>query len=485
MRITDVDKITKLNDDDTVFVNNGLDIKQIAKEDLLNDIEIGGTNLLSNTKTFENWVTTSTTSITFEQDDDDFTYAKFAQESTLTWRTITNTNQPFSFSYFKGKTITFSMEIRSNQYDLFNNYTGTTDRFAITFGRCTSSSTTRTKYNAIHFRTFKLSDKWQKVYVTGTITDSFFSSGTGETSDTDRFYIQVQKNNLYEMEVRKFKFEFGNKPTDWSPSPDDFIPNAIALNNAYMHNNIYRGKDLSNLYSIEQICSKVSDGSFDDLYVGDYFDITMNSTYNSSEKVRCVIAGFDLYYNTGDTALTKHHAIIVPASTFTTTSYMNDTNVTTGGYQGSYIYTTVLPEYSKALSNVFGTHLLTYKDLLTNATTTNPSTGYSGHTGTSSNFNWVDTTLILMNEVDVYGTRVFSSSGFDIGIAKIQLPLFRIRPDMIQCGRGYNNAISGRVSYWLSSVSSSTNFCSVHAYGYANNNGVSNQLGVRPRWLIG
>ena len=36
---------------------------------------------------------------------------------------------------------------------------------------------------------------------------------------------------------------------------------------------IYRGKDLTNVYSIDEMCRRISKGTFTDLFIGDYFDI--------------------------------------------------------------------------------------------------------------------------------------------------------------------------------------------------------------------
>ena len=112
----------------------------------------------------------------------------------------------------------------------------------------------------------------------------------------------------------------------------------LNTNNAGFHNSIYRGKNLTGIYTIEQICSRISNGTFDDLFIGDYFDITISTSYTSSETVRCVIAGFDTYYMNGDTSFTAHHAVIVPKNCFSATAQMNATNTTEGGFIGSVMW---------------------------------------------------------------------------------------------------------------------------------------------------
>ena len=46
----------------------------------------------------------------------------------------------------------------------------------------------------------------------------------------------------------------------------------VMADNAAAHNSIYRGKNLTNVYTVDEICKRISDGTFKDLYIGDYFD---------------------------------------------------------------------------------------------------------------------------------------------------------------------------------------------------------------------
>ena len=98
------------------------------------------------------------------------------------------------------------------------------------------------------------------------------------------------------------------------------MKNAVLVDCASSHNGIFRGKDLTNIYSIDEICERISDGTFCDLYIGDYFDITINTSYTANEIVSCVLAGFDMYLNACDRKFEDHHAVIVPKN------YVNQTN---------------------------------------------------------------------------------------------------------------------------------------------------------------
>lgn len=238
------------------------------------------------------------------------------------------------------------------------------------------------------------------------------------------------------------------------------------------HNSIFRGNDITSKFTDGSLFTAISAGTFNDLYIGDYFIATCNGV---STKWR--LAGFDIYYRCGDTRLTRHHAVVIPDNALMV-SNMNNDNVTTGSYVGSRMYTEVLPGLSTQISNMVGSsHLIKYRDLFANATEKVASGGYSGRTGASSSWVWYDCTIRLCNEVDVYGTRSFSSSGYDVAMACVQLPLFRLSPDLrIGANRDW---------WWLSAVANSVSFCVVSYAGDASGSWASRVGGVRPRFLIG
>lgn len=238
------------------------------------------------------------------------------------------------------------------------------------------------------------------------------------------------------------------------------------------HNSIFRGNDITSKFTDGSLFTAISAGTFNDLYIGDYFIATCNGV---STKWR--LAGFDIYYRCGDTQLTRHHAVVIPDNALMR-SNMNNDHVTTGSYVGSRMYTEVLPGLSTQISNMVGSsHLIKYRDLFANATENVASGGYSGWTGASSSWGWYDCTIRLCNEVDVYGTCSFSSSGYDVGMACVQLPLFRLSPDLrVEANRDW---------WWLSTVANSGGFCDVNANGSAGDYWASAVSGVRPRFLIG
>lgn len=245
-------------------------------------------------------------------------------------------------------------------------------------------------------------------------------------------------------------------------------------------------RNLTNVYTIEEICSRISDGTFSDLFIGDYFDITINTEFTASEVVRCVLAHFDYYWNCGDTPFRQHHAVIVPQNAFSAIAKMNETNTTEGGYHASAIITT-LDKYATAINQQIHC-VLTHKDLLTNATNaTTPSMGGAGMAGASSGWAWYNTTLCLMSEIQVYGSKVWSSSGYDTGCTNRQLALFKHDPTALVCKAGGtgNADANNRIWWWLKDIASASSFCGVAGGGVSGSSDASRADGVRPLFCIG
>lgn len=235
----------------------------------------------------------------------------------------------------------------------------------------------------------------------------------------------------------------------------------LTYDNAGAHNSIYRGKNLGTTVTEEQ-WEAISSGTFTDLYIGDYWVIG---------GVNWRIAAFDYYLNCGDTSFTKHHAVIVP-DTCLYSAQMNTTNVTTGAYKGSAMYTANLTQAKSTINSAFGSsHVLSHRIYLSNATSN----------GRASAGEWTDSTVDLMCEHMVYGSGIFSpvSDGSNVPnnyrVEKGQLPLFALEPSRI-CNRD---------TWWLRDVITAAGFALVIAYGHATYDSASNSLGVRPAFCIG
>lgn len=235
----------------------------------------------------------------------------------------------------------------------------------------------------------------------------------------------------------------------------------LTYDNAGAHNSIYRGKNLGTTVTEEQ-WEAISSGTFTDLYIGDYWVIG---------GVNWRIAAFDYYLNCGDTSFTKHHAVIVP-DTCLYNAQMNTTNVTTGAYKGSAMYTANLTQAKSTINSAFGSsHVLSHRIYLSNATSN----------GRASAGEWTDSTVDLMCEHMVYGSGIFSpvSDGSNVPnnyrVEKGQLPLFALEP----------SRICNRATWWLRDVITAAYFANVDSGGSAYCDNASFSHGVRPAFCIG
>ncbi len=238
-----------------------------------------------------------------------------------------------------------------------------------------------------------------------------------------------------------------------------------------MRNAFFRGKCLGDSLTEEQAAA-ISDGTFKDMFVGDYWTIG---------GVNWRIAHLDYWLRCGDTECTKHHAVIVPDTCLYNAQMHNtvsgqyeggeEANTTEGGYIGTDMYKTGLNQAKTMINNAFGTeHILSHRELLVNTVTN----------GRPSNHAWYDSTIELMNEPMVYGSYIFTPAcdgttiSYRYTIDKSQLALFALRPDMI----------CNRVDWWLRDVVSGAYFALVISHGHADCAYASGSLGVRPAFGI-
>ena len=282
----------------------------------------------------------------------------------------------------------------------------------------------------------------------------------------------------YEKDVKRY--------VDGEPDFPVEDENEWITNIAENHNNIFRGDDLfAKGYTIDDICAMIADGSFSDIYIGDYFTLSgsipdvpcfveqtgddgtkslVESTQTVNYNTKFRIAGLDTYLNTGDTAFTQHHAVIVPDGVIGS-NRMNSTNVTTGGYVGSFMFASVLPVYNTHFSAKLNNHLLAHRELLSNSV--------SGQQANS--WVWTDVKANLMSEPEVDGNTLFSNK-YDVGVNYKQFPLFRITSKYI-CSSNW---------YWLRSVGWGTSFTAVSNDGSIRSaNSASASVVIRPCFCIG
>lgn len=242
---------------------------------------------------------------------------------------------------------------------------------------------------------------------------------------------------------------------------------------------------------------------FEDIYVGDYIEMSRAiSAYNQNQQYQTTgtkwvtIAGIDWYMQNDDnSAITYHHLVMVPGKGFDTSeaqhfgrSRMNASNDTTGGYTSSEMNATTIGAVVSAGSTAstatinqqlyaeFSTHLKTTRELLSNAIDSARYNRFGQASGATSGWTWNNCQAVLMNEIEVYGSIVFSSSGQDTGNACRQLPLFA-HSKIAQNNRS--------AYYWLKDVASATYFCCCDGSGLAYYYSASTATRyVRPRFIL-
>lgn len=223
---------------------------------------------------------------------------------------------------------------------------------------------------------------------------------------------------------------------------------------------IYRGKNLGAVVTEEQKAN-IKNGTFKGFFLGDYWTI-------GSYTWR--IVDFDYWYNCGDTAFTTPHLVIMPDKPLYN-AQMNKTNIATGGYTGSLMYTENLDQAKTLAASAFGDLILTHREYLTNAVT-------DGHASAGA---WFDSTLDLPNEIMMYGCHVYAAMNngtvipTNYTIGKTQLALFTVVPKLI----------SNRATFWLRDVVASACFAYVDFRGITFYRGASGSVGVRPVFAIG
>ena len=244
--------------------------------------------------------------------------------------------------------------------------------------------------------------------------------------------------------------------------------------NAGMHNSIYRGEDITDLFYDGTLSKQIENGTFDDIFIGDYI-------IGKESQRKYLVADIDYRLHCGNVECTKHHILMIPEKIMGKEP-MNATDITTGAYIESEMYTTNLDKYKTIIKNDFeDKHILEHTNHFQNTTVN----------GYSTSGTWYRTKIDLMNECMVYGSYIFTPGVHNQGrddtvvtnlytIDKSQLSLFRLKPDSIVALDDKGQ----RSDWWLRDVVSLKNFARV---GYGVNAAISTastSYGVRPAFLL-
>lgn len=204
---------------------------------------------------------------------------------------------------------------------------------------------------------------------------------------------------------------------------------------------------LGETITAEQLAT-IRDGSFKDLYVGDYWE---------KDGVKYRIADINYWKNVGypeSEEVQKPHILIVPDTTLGS-GQMNANNSTSGGYRNSTMKATHLNNIAKALPDTFKNILISHRMF--------------------SDGTWITTSVDLMNEVMVHGTYICTDNNSRQTSDTQQLSLFRLCPELKSIGQ----------NYWLRNVAGSQTYTLISQYGDASTDAATSTYGVRPVFAVG
>ena len=260
-------------------------------------------------------------------------------------------------------------------------------------------------------------------------------------------------------------------------------------------------KDITPYWTDGTLWNRIAGSSgfkpYEDIHVGDYIDmgrtVTCPDSYNSTVGSQYVtVASCGGFYGNGDSGITYPHLIMVPGKGFGGTQHFGrhamHASTPHPGYVSSDMNQSVLgpvvtegsiateATINQQLYYIFGSHLKTIKSLLATAMSSSLYNRFGSAGGASSGWGWQSVQTRLMSEIEVYGSTVWSSSGYDTGDANHQFELFRFSKSAVNNRSAY---------YWLKDAASSSYFC------YCNGSGISDYFAatggnccVRPCFVL-
>lgn len=240
------------------------------------------------------------------------------------------------------------------------------------------------------------------------------------------------------------------------------------------HNGIYRGKNLTDVYTIEQIYERVHDGSFEDLYLGDYITVHLTTdlytrftgaefvegtTYYEmdsgtdvtqrtwtetqdaepqegkvyatkqvvEEDADYMIAGFDcyLYRGVAPDIIIDHNIVLIMRTKFSTKAFMHHDATAMQGYALSDIFNITLPCYAKSTKTAVNGHIIKRTTRRVTSVDPNiPSNVGCGWYGSSTTEAVVKSELDIPSINQMMGNDILSSSWRDSKGEPYKFPIY-------------------------------------------------------------
>ena len=245
----------------------------------------------------------------------------------------------------------------------------------------------------------------------------------------------------------------GVKDSIWGYAPDG----------ADVHRCFLRGKDLTSAFESGEFSKSVADGSFRDIFPGDYItkNVTVPGVSGTGKSVQFIIADLDTALGISSLGVTAHHAVIVPEVPVFN-AYMNPTDTADGGYAASYMQWTYMPAFAWGLASALGQqHLLSFNS-----------------DGKPNTCRLMTLSMVFGKTLPSNGFSYSNYQGVDKSMGEEQLAVFSLNSDL-RLKESW---------YWLSDVYDSSSFARVDRYsgGALANSIVASYSsgGVRPFALL-
>lgn len=227
------------------------------------------------------------------------------------------------------------------------------------------------------------------------------------------------------------------------------------------HRNTYRGKNLGNQVTENQLAA-IRNGSFTDLFVGDYWRIA-----NHNWRIADIN-----YWN--KSVLTKNHLVIIPDDKISTNK-INSTTTLSGGYLGTDFAKTTINTIANTVKSYFPNMILTHKERLSNAYRDEMEKGSIE----------IDVELCLLSERLIFNDNFFvlrsnnGSISFEArNMDPIAFSLFVLNPSMIYTSNDY---------IFLRDLCTNNTICALCPKNLAEMTQINptQERGIRPYFLIG
>ena len=279
----------------------------------------------------------------------------------------------------------------------------------------------------------------------------------------------------------------------------------IESNSVYSHNSFFVENDITSYYQDGSLWDRITGTNgylpMEGIYPGCYFDISRNIVAPRIENYttgigskRILVLGCNFKMRTGisseENYINYKHIVCCPYSAFGS-SVMNKTDTSAGGYWNTFINQEVIGPVTSVgdiggtinqqLYAEFGDHLKTIPEFVSTVINENVFNYRSpaSNIGVSSGGAWKPVQACLMTEIEVLGSVVFGSSGYDIGNGNKQYPAFNLS----------GNIVNDNNNFWLRDVVSKERFAflgmrsqSAAANAYANGQA---RYFVRPKFVLG